>query len=101
MKLLGYITATIITMIYAAMLNGWALSLLWAWFIIPTFELPKLSIPAAIGLSMVVAYLTYQVRNNKDEEKEKYWESLVRGGLTTTTKALFALLFGAVVKMWM
>ncbi|MDP3994695.1 MAG: hypothetical protein Q8P91_02605 [bacterium] len=46
-------------------LQGFALKILWAWFVVPTFQLPGLSIPAALGLSMVASYLTHQY--NKDE----------------------------------
>lgn len=43
-----------------AILQGWVLSKLWAWFIVSTFSLPQLGIGTAIGLSLVVRYLTYQ-----------------------------------------
>lgn len=45
-------------MVYGAMMNGWALSKLWSWFIVSTFALPALTIPAAIGVALVVNYLT-------------------------------------------
>jgi hypothetical protein len=41
-------------------LNGVAVAQLWAWFIAPTFNLTLLSIPAAIGLAMIVGYTSYQ-----------------------------------------
>ena len=99
MKIIGYIATTIILMVYVSMINGWALAKLWSWFMVQTFDLPVLSIPEAIGLSLVVSYLTHQTSANKTEEK--YWEILVRGGVTTTAKAIFALLFGAIVKLWL
>jgi putative Mn2+ efflux pump MntP len=99
MKIIGYISTTIILMVYAAMLNGWALAKLWSWFIVQTFNLPVLSIPAAIGLSMVVGYLTHQMSDKKNEDE--YWETLVKGGVAATVKPIFALLFGAIVKLWL
>lgn len=39
------------------LLNGWALFKLWGWFIVP-FGLPPLSIPWAIGVAIVVGFLT-------------------------------------------
>ncbi len=99
MKAIGYISTTIILMVYAAMLNGWALAKLWSWFIVKTFELPALSIPAAIGLSMVVGYLTHQMSDKKNEDE--YLETLVKGAVVATVKPIFALLFGAIVKLWL
>ena len=43
-----------ITMILGPTINGWALSVLWGWFIAPTFGLSKLSVPMAMGLAVVV-----------------------------------------------
>lgn len=40
--------------------SGFVLSVLWGWFISAAFNAPQLSIAPAIGLSMVVRYLTYQ-----------------------------------------
>ena len=99
MKIIGYISTTIVLMVYAATLNGWALSKLWAWFIVSTFGLSALSIPAAIGLSLVVGYLTQTLKPDKD--KKPYWETLVEGGVASTVKPLFALAFGAIVKAWL
>ena len=99
MKIIGYISTTIILMVYAAMLNGWALAKLWSWFIVTTFDLPALSIPAAIGLAMVVSYLTQRLDDKKSEDA--YWEILVKGAVAATLKPLFALLFGAIVKVWL
>lgn len=36
---------------------GWALSVLWGWFVVPTFNLPQLSVPVAIGLTMTARLL--------------------------------------------
>jgi hypothetical protein len=41
-------------------LNAYVLTVLWSWFIVSTFHLPALTIYAAMGLTLVVAYLTKQ-----------------------------------------
>jgi len=46
--------------ILSIILKGWVLSILWSWFIVPTLGLPILSIPIAIGISIVVGLLTHQ-----------------------------------------
>jgi hypothetical protein len=53
--------------ILAQMWSGYVLSIIWVWLIIPTFPLmPVLSIPAAIGLCMIAAFLTHQIPAVKD-----------------------------------
>lgn len=36
--------------------NGWAFATIWGWLIVPVFGLPLLTIPQAIGVSIVVCY---------------------------------------------
>lgn len=61
---------------FSSMYNGWVLMKLWEWFIVPVFHLPMLTLPAAMGLSLVVHFLTYNQQrtsdtNGTEEEKKK------------------------------
>lgn len=64
MKILLYVVIMIAfsigLLVPAAILNGWALSTIWGWFVVPTFGVPALSIPTAIGISIVLSLLTHQ-----------------------------------------
>jgi len=42
--------------------KGFVFTKLWMWFVIPMFGLPPISIPMAIGLCLVAAFLTHQAR---------------------------------------
>lgn len=99
MKAIGYVVVTIVLMIYSALMNGWAFCKLWAWFIAPTFGLARLSIPAAIGFSLVVSYLTHKISDSGPESS--YGLTLFKGAVSSTLKPIFALIFGAAVKLWM
>ena len=99
MKAIGYVVVTILLMVYSALMNGWALCKLWAWFIEPTFGLFPMSIPAAIGLALVVSYLTRTIDGDKSESS--YGLTLFKVAVASTLKPLFALAFGAVVSLWM
>ncbi len=100
MKAIGYISTTIFLMAYGATMNGWALSKLWSWFIVKTFEIPALSVPAAIGFVLVVNYLTIKLDGKKKDDRE-YWETLLEGAVISTLKPLAAVGFGAIVKLWL
>ena len=52
MKSLGLLFLSVLASIY----NGWLLTDIWAWFIVP-FGVMQLSLPHAIGISMFVGYL--------------------------------------------
>ena len=45
----GMIVAYGVTVVAASLMNGWALSLLWKWFVVSVFEVPSLSLVQAIG----------------------------------------------------
>jgi hypothetical protein len=99
MQAIGYITVTALAIVYGQTLNGWTLSILWAWFIVPTFACVGLSIPAAIGISLVVSYLTTKIKRKK--EQPPFGEMLLEGIITSTIKPALALMFGYVVQCFM
>lgn len=98
MKIIGYILARIVIMVYAAMMDGLAISKLWSWFIVTTFGLPALTITEAIGLAMVVIYITTKPDDKNNEDT--YFEKLFKGAVIATIKPLFAIGIGAIVKLW-
>ena len=51
----------------AAVLEGWVLTVLWGWFIVPAFGVPGLRIPYAIGLALLVGMLTHRVRKEEHQ----------------------------------
>ena len=86
--------------VLSALVNGWTLSILWKWFMVPVFGLPMLSIPQAIGIAMVIGYLTFQ--NNDAQEKERstterviFWVALI------VLRPLITLAFGWIVHQYM
>jgi hypothetical protein len=44
-----------------AILHGYVISVLWSWFMVPAFSVPKISIPMAIGLVLLFRGLVYRV----------------------------------------
>ncbi len=90
--LIGALVSIPLLIAVAAAANGYVLSILWGWFIVTTFHAPALSIPAAIGISMVVSYLTATYNDAKDPDR-KWFGPLVY----VISRPLFALGIGAVV----
>lgn len=63
--------AFILLLVLSAIINGFVLSILWSWFIVPLFGLPTLTIPQAIGISMIVSYLTrHSVLSGNEKQRE-------------------------------
>lgn len=79
----------------SVVLNGYVLSVLWGWFIVPVFGLPALTIPVAIGIALVISFLTHQLNLNDGDETG--WKQLAFSFL----HPLLTLLAGWIVKQWM
>lgn len=78
----------------AATIEGFVLSVLWGWFIVPVFHAPHLRIPYAIGLALVVGMLTHRTRKPEDTPETSY---VLLNGLVLPW--LF-LLMGCLVKLF-
>jgi hypothetical protein len=50
--------------------EGFVLSILWSWFMVTTFGLPAISIPVAIGISLLVSVTTLRIRNENLENTD-------------------------------
>lgn len=66
---LGAVAMAAVAIIGGWLLSGWVLTILWGWFIVPTFGLPRLGIAPALGVSLVVGYLTRHWVDVKSPER--------------------------------
>lgn len=48
---------TIPLVIVGLFINGWAISTMWGWFVVPIFALPSLTIAQAVGVSCLLSLL--------------------------------------------
>ena len=99
MKAIGIVTSAIIVIFYGAAMDGWALTKLWAWFVVPVFSLPALNIPQAIGIALLVGYLTTSI--SKTEKEDEFGLLLAKAIAIATFKPLLALGCGAVVRAFL
>lgn len=73
--------------------HGWALSILWGWFVVPAFGMAPLNIPTAIGLSSIGAYISGTNCVSR-QDGGTLWASILLG-------PLISLGFCWIVKQWM
>lgn len=75
-------------------LFGIVLSQLWAWFIVPTFNLPYLTLPISAGMLS----MAYFVMPKKDVEST--WENLMKGFVGVLSHAIVYLSVGFVIHLF-
>jgi hypothetical protein len=79
----------------SAIWEGYALAVLWGWFIVPVFKLPELRVPVAMGLVLIISFLSHGSSPQKNEDLE-WWVPL----LTLAIKPLLVLGFGWLIKLF-
>lgn len=75
------------------LLRGWALSILWGWFVVPIFGLPPLSVVQAIAIALMASMLTHQYVPPKEKDTWGPWAQAFLG-------PLLALGMGWIVKQY-
>ena len=76
--IVGAIRILIIWLIARSALDGWALSVLWGWFLVPTLGLPDLSFIQATGIAIIVEFLTYQHIDTQPRDADKKTKLIVK-----------------------
>jgi len=79
--------------------SGFVLTNLWAWFIVPSFGVPALSIPAAVGLTIIASYLTH--KSGIIEDGKGMTEKIITSTTHMALKPALSLALGWVVAQWM
>ena len=79
---------------FSAVWSGYVLTILWGWFIVPAFKLPVLSIPVAIGMTLMIRYLTRGGGSHTKKEENEEWYMTF---FMAFAKPLVVLFFGWIV----
>lgn len=75
--------------VFAVIIDGFVLSILWKWFIVSTFGVALLSIPQALGLSLFVKHVT-----SHDSTATEKGEDNINKIVRAITTPLFVLAIG-------
>ena len=76
---------------------GFTTSRLWLWFVVPQFDLAPLSIPVAIGLSLVLSQFKRSPKTDKDKTTAQVVAESIGIGIGNP---LFTLAVGAALHHW-
>lgn len=100
MKYISMTVGLISLVVLGMAAHGFTLFKLWGWYVVPYFNLPPISIPIAIGLSMMIALTTHQ--NNVAEKKtEGMSDKIASVIMSTVGQPLITLFIGWVVTFWL
>lgn len=88
-------TAAVLAVPITLVVNGLCLKVLWGWFIVEVFGADPLSIPNALGVALVVRFMTHEQLTKKDDRPSLSTWAVISGALLWP---LFALAFGAIYR---
>lgn len=95
---LGAFVVVAVIIAVSAVLNGWVLTNLWHWFAVPIFGFHDLSIVQAIGVALIIGFLTRQSITTKKNDSDKTdWVATTVNLLSP----LIVLLVGYIVHLFM
>jgi len=104
LMVLGTILLIAVTLVISVILGGWAVSTLWAWFIVPVFAVSQLGIVQAMGISALVTYMTYHGAANKckcNDEDKSPWEAIVTGIFTALITPVMFVFIGWIITFFL
>lgn len=80
--------------------GGFALQHLWAWFVMPQFAVPLISLPEAVGLNILAGFLTHTDLSQvaKKGNDGTWWEQALGAVLGQAIVIACVLATGAIVK---
>ena len=101
LTILGGFVGFAALIVFSSLFRGYALSVLWGWFMVPTLHLPPLGVVQAIGIAMVVGFLTHQDTSDIPKKERGMGEVIATAVAVAVLYPLLALLIGSVVHHYM
>lgn len=95
----GLLALVVVSVVVSALMNGWVLSVLWGWFVVPLFNVQPLSVATAIGLSLAIGMLVSRESSSSDEKKDLS-DAIAGVVVRVVFASLFTLFFGWIVKLF-
>tara|TARA_Y100000034_G_scaffold48390_1_gene59756 strand:+ start:7165 stop:7476 length:312 start_codon:yes stop_codon:yes gene_type:complete len=82
-----------------SIIHGWVLTYLWAWFVVPIFSVPELTIAQAMGLSLIIGMWTYNPQATQQQEDEDKYKALARF-VAICLRPFIVLFIGYIIKQF-
>lgn len=100
LKGLGALVLAPVFIVSSALMRGWTITVLWKWFVVSSFHIQSLGIAQAIGLGMLVSFLTYTSKADLPKEKRSLGRTCVDAILETIVSPLLILGIAGIVRLW-
>ena len=94
---IGVVVLGALVLLIGAIVYGFVVAKLWIWFVVPVFDIRPISIPEAIGLSLLIGKLAGKKDSDIDDYDGSTGEKLVYYFLLIVVSGLFTLGLGWII----
>lgn len=94
---IGVVAVLAAVVALSAIINGWVLTYLWHWFAVPIFGFHELTIVQAIGIGLIIGFMTHKAVISKKDSRDTDWG----GTIGNLLSPFFVLFFGYIVHLFM
>ncbi len=84
-------------LVAGSLLNGWALRVLWNWFLVP-MGAPAITLLGAIGIAIIVGFLQPRMTESKAKDSRSSAEILLEAFLWIAARPLIAVAWAATIR---
>lgn len=98
MENLGKLFYGLIVILIGSIVNAYVISKLWVWILVPSFELPEITMGMAFGLSVIIGF--FRGKSSKSDEDEDVVEKLTKSIVWVFINGAFYLLIGWIAGMF-
>lgn len=98
MEAFGKFMTIVLTMIISTIINGYILSKLWVWIIVPTFLVSPLRLIEAIGIVILIGFI--RIRKDTEVNPDNFWEKWLENIIFLIITGSLYLLSGWIVKQF-
>ena len=98
MEKFGKFMTILLAMIISPIISGFVFFKLWAWFIVPIFQIQSLRFIEAVAIVFFIGFIRAKYR---EENPEDFWDNLGKRMTFLVVLACFTLLFGWIIKLFL
>lgn len=105
----GKFILTIMLLIVLTLVNGLTFKILWSWFIVTTLHAPAITVPVALGFSLMITFLMERIDTSKTKtsepetkaETDGLWMKFAKNTFSRIAMCCLYLALGWFCKLWM
>ena len=100
MEVIGKITIVLVTVVLGTIISGFVFNQMYSWFIIPAFNMPKITLAQAVGVMSFITFIKYRSKNGFNK-KESSTKILLLAFSETICLAAVTLSFGWIITLFL